>query len=124
MAPRSDDVEPLIEINGEIGVPRWVFGVSRYALLDDGRVVFAYCVGGIDRLAIRLPDGTIEDLAVPFSMVRAVRAAGGSAVVVIAASAIVEASVTRLELGEGSESRRRTRCGRRAHSRSSASARS
>ena len=100
-APGVPGVEPLIELDGEIGVPQWVFGSSRYALLEDGRIVFAYCVDGIDRLAIRLSDGTIRDLELQFSQVRAVRASGGSSVVLIASSPTAEASVTRLELGEG-----------------------
>jgi dipeptidyl aminopeptidase/acylaminoacyl peptidase len=100
-APGAAGVDPLIELDGEIGVPQWVFGSSRYAPLDDGRVVFAYCADGIDRLAIRLSDGTVQDLELPFSLVRAVRRFGDASVVVIASSPTAEASVTRLELGDG-----------------------
>src|SRR5207302_2897815 len=37
----AGSVGPLIEIEAEIGEPQWVFGGSRYAMLADGRVVFA-----------------------------------------------------------------------------------
>jgi dipeptidyl aminopeptidase/acylaminoacyl peptidase len=94
-------VAPLIEIEAEIGVPQWVFGTARYGFLADGRVVFAYTRDGIDRLAVRLPGGELTDLDVPFSLVRAVRAAGPSAAVVIGSTPTEEASVVRLELGEG-----------------------
>jgi dipeptidyl aminopeptidase/acylaminoacyl peptidase len=94
-------VAPLIEIEAEIGVPAWVFDTARYCLLPDGRVVFAYCRDGIDRLAVRLADGRVEDLDVPFSLVRAVRAFGDSSAVVIGSTPTTEASVTRVDLGEG-----------------------
>src|SRR5207302_5784409 len=64
-------VMPLIEIEAEIGVPPWVFGTARYCFLADGRVVFAYCRNGIDHLAVSLHDGSVHDLDVPFSLVRA-----------------------------------------------------
>ncbi|HEY1592619.1 MAG TPA: S9 family peptidase [Solirubrobacteraceae bacterium] len=95
-------VAPLIEIEAEIGVPQWVFGSSRYCFLADGRVVFAYTRDGLDHLAVRLPHGEVTDLEVPFSLVRAVRAAGPSDVVVIASTPTEEASVVRLGLGDGS----------------------
>jgi dipeptidyl aminopeptidase/acylaminoacyl peptidase len=97
----GEGVVPLIEIDAEIGVPQWAFGTARYGFLADGRVVFAYTRDGIDRLAVRLPDGAVSDLDVPFSFVRAVRAAPGADVVVIGATPSAEASVTRLHLGDG-----------------------
>ncbi len=94
-------VAPLIEIEAEIGIPQWVFGSARYCFLADGRVAFAYTRDGIDRLAVRLPAGEVIDLDAPFSLVRAVRAAGPSTVVVIGSTPTEEASVVRLELGDG-----------------------
>src|SRR5437588_1947395 len=91
----------LIEMEAEIGVPGWAFGTARYCFLADGRVVFAYCPNGIDRLAVRLTDGSVEDLDLPFSLVRAVAAFGDSSAVVIGSSPTSEASVTRIELEEG-----------------------
>lgn len=56
-------VQPVVLVDAEIGVPQWVFGQSRYALLDDGGVVVAYQRDGLDHLACW--DGTsLHDLAV------------------------------------------------------------
>jgi dipeptidyl aminopeptidase/acylaminoacyl peptidase len=100
-SPGSGEIEPLVEVDAEIGVPQWVFGTSRYAVLPDDRVVFAQCRDGIDRLAVRLTDGTVRELEQPFSLIRAVRSQGDSSVVVIASTPTSEASVTRIELGDG-----------------------
>ena len=100
--PAEGEVQPVIELaDGEIGVPQWVFGTSRYALLPGGLIVFAYGRDGIDRLALKLADGTVNDLDAPFSLVRAVRGLGERSAVVIASTPTTEASVTRVELGEG-----------------------
>ena len=96
-------VEPVVEIEAEIGVPQWVFGISRYAVLGDGRVVFARWRAGFDGLGIRLPDGTVTDLDLPFTAMRNVRAAGPGSVVLVASSPTAEASVFRLTLGDGAE---------------------
>jgi dipeptidyl aminopeptidase/acylaminoacyl peptidase len=101
-APDTRTVEPLVELgDGEIGVPQWALGTSRYARLPDGRIVFAYTRGGIDHVGVRLADGTVSDLGLPFSLVRAVSALGASSVVVIASTPTEEASVTRIDLGDG-----------------------
>jgi dipeptidyl aminopeptidase/acylaminoacyl peptidase len=97
----GSEVEPLIELEAEIGVPAWVFGNSRYALLADGRIVFAYTRDGVDRTAVRLPDGTVDDLDLAFSLVRAVCPVGPASVAVVAATLTSEASVSRVELGDG-----------------------
>jgi dipeptidyl aminopeptidase/acylaminoacyl peptidase len=95
-------VEPLVELEGEIALPQWVLGTSRYAALPDGRIVFACCRDGIDSLMVRLPGGELATLPLPFSLVHSVRAAGASGFIVVAGTPTEEASVTRVELGTGS----------------------
>jgi dipeptidyl aminopeptidase/acylaminoacyl peptidase len=94
-------VEPLVQIEAEIGVPQWVFGVSRYAVLGDGRVVFARWRDGFDGVAVRLADGTVADLELPFTMIRSLAGAGRSSVVIVGGTPAAEASVTRVSLGDG-----------------------
>jgi dipeptidyl aminopeptidase/acylaminoacyl peptidase len=96
-------VQPLVEIEAEIGEPQWQFGQSRYAVLGDGRIVFARMRGGFDGLMVRLADGSIEDLALPFTRARDLIAVGGSSFAVIGASLVEEAAAVRVTLGEGSE---------------------
>jgi dipeptidyl aminopeptidase/acylaminoacyl peptidase len=100
-SPDDGIVESLVEIAADIGVPQWMLGLSRYALLADGRVVFARYRDGFDALAVRLADGTVTDLELPYSSVSTVRPAAGSAVVVVAATPTAEASVSRLVLDAG-----------------------
>ena len=97
------EVEPLVEIEADIGVPQWVFGTARYTVLDDGRIVFSRWRRGFNGLSIRLPDGTVADLDLPFTAMRNVRAAGPGSVVVVAATLTEEAALFRLTLGEGAD---------------------
>ncbi|MEJ2866701.1 S9 family peptidase [Actinomycetospora sp. OC33-EN08] len=85
-------VEPLVQLDAEIGVPGWQLGGSRYALLDDGSVVFARSSEGFDALAVRRPDGTVEELDTGFTVVRSVRAVGDG-VVCVAGSPTTETGV-------------------------------
>jgi len=101
----ADDggVRPLVEIDADIGEPQWVFGGSRYAVLEDGRVVFARWRDGFDGLAVRLPDGVVIELELPFTVVRSIRAAGSDSVALVAATPVAEKSVCRVHLGPGAD---------------------
>ncbi|HYH32043.1 MAG TPA: S9 family peptidase [Pseudonocardia sp.] len=94
----GSDIEPVVRVDAEIGVPSWVFGSARYAALDDGRVVFARWRDGVDGLAVREADGALVDLDVPFSAVAAVHEAGPGAVVVVAGSPTAEPGVHRVDV--------------------------
>ena len=93
------DIEPVVRIDAEIGAPAWTLGGARYAVLADGRVVFARWRGGFDGLAVREADGTVADLDLPFTAVAAVRAFGPRAVVVVAGTPTQESGVHRVDLG-------------------------
>jgi dipeptidyl aminopeptidase/acylaminoacyl peptidase len=97
--PPNADIEAVVGIDAEIGVPAWTFGSARYAVLEDGRVVFARWRDGFDGLAVRHPDGTVTDLDLPFSAVSALRAEGADSVVVVAGTPVAEPGVHRIELG-------------------------
>jgi dipeptidyl aminopeptidase/acylaminoacyl peptidase len=92
------DIAPVVRADADIGVPAWVFGTSRYAPLDDGRVVVARWRGGFDGLAVRGPDGALADLDLPFTAVGAVVPAGPDAVVVVAGTPTTEPGVYRVDL--------------------------
>jgi dipeptidyl aminopeptidase/acylaminoacyl peptidase len=92
------DIEAVVRMDADVGVPAWAFGTARYAVLDDGRVVVARWRDGFDGLAVRGPDGGVTDLDLPFTAVGAVVPAGPDAVVVVAGSTTAEPGVHRVEL--------------------------
>jgi len=96
----GSDIETVVRLDAEIGVPPWTLGGSRYAVLDDGRVVFARRRGGFDALAVRGSDGRISELDLPFTAISTLRSAVGDAVVLVAGSPTAEPGVYRIALGE------------------------
>jgi dipeptidyl aminopeptidase/acylaminoacyl peptidase len=93
-------VEPRVVIDGEIGLPQWVFGQSRYDFLDDGRPVFAYQRGGLDHLAVVDSDGSVRDLDVPDTAIVGVEVAGGD-VLFIGGGPTSEPAVVRVNVASG-----------------------
>jgi dipeptidyl aminopeptidase/acylaminoacyl peptidase len=94
---RGGDVEPVVQMEADIGRPHWVFAQSCYAFLGDGRVVFAYTQQGQDRMALLRADGMTVDLDLDYTAFDSVQAQG-STVVLIASSATQEPAVLRLTL--------------------------
>lgn len=92
------DIEAVVRTDADIGVPAWTFGTSRYAVLDNGKVVVARWRDGFDGLAVRGPDGVLTDLELPFTTVGSVTAAGPDSVVVVAGSPTAEPGVHRIDL--------------------------
>jgi dipeptidyl aminopeptidase/acylaminoacyl peptidase len=84
---RDGEIEPVAPIEAELGWMQWVFGMSSYVFLPDGRIACLLNHG--DRQALTFVDsGDYEDAGVPYDSVRgpALRACG-SAVAWIGASA-------------------------------------
>jgi dipeptidyl aminopeptidase/acylaminoacyl peptidase len=98
--PSRKAVEQLTDLEAEIALPQWALGGSRYASVDDGRIVFARERGGFDRVSVRLSDGTVNDLDLPFTAVQSIRRAGPDRVVMVASSPVAEASVVRITLDD------------------------
>ena len=99
--------EPMAPIDGEVGMPAWVFGQSRYTFLGDGRVALAYAAGGTDHLAVLTPAGegadgshrpaSLTDLQTDHVALSALQA-DGHGLVFVGATASREAAVTVLDL--------------------------
>ena len=95
--------EAMVDLGRDIGFPQWAFGESCYAFLDDGRVAFVYVEAGLDRLAIRLADGRVETLDLPFTLVESLRA-DGSRLAFVGASPTTEPHVVAVEIDGASAS--------------------
>ncbi|WP_208026951.1 S9 family peptidase [Rhabdothermincola sediminis] len=89
------EAEAVVVVDGDIGVPQWVFGLSRYAPLADGRLLVACARDGVDHLLVaeQTAGGWVtHPLDTPFTAISAVHAFGEGAVLV-GASFTVEPSV-------------------------------
>jgi dipeptidyl aminopeptidase/acylaminoacyl peptidase len=70
---RAGSVEPLCPREAEFGTPQWIFGMSRFAFLGDGRIVCAWSSEGLTHLGILDPEtGELIDLDVPHVVISGV----------------------------------------------------
>jgi dipeptidyl aminopeptidase/acylaminoacyl peptidase len=58
-------IEALHLMEAELGLPQWVFGLSRYGFLLERRVVVTYTENGLDRLGV-IEGGTLQRVRVPY----------------------------------------------------------
>jgi dipeptidyl aminopeptidase/acylaminoacyl peptidase len=93
----DERIEARTTLEAEIGTPQWVFGMSRYGFLADGRMVFAYAEDGLDHLAVLGLDGTVTDLDVPYTEIASV-AVRQTSVVFVGASFEREAEVVEIPI--------------------------
>ena len=90
-------VETMVDLGRDIGFPAWVFGDTCYAFLDGGRVAFVVVEDGLDHLAVRMPDGSVERLDVPFTAIDKLTATG-STVHFVGASPTAEPHVVAVDI--------------------------
>jgi dipeptidyl aminopeptidase/acylaminoacyl peptidase len=99
--PTTGATTVVVDVEADVALPHWVFGTCRYVVLTHGRVVFARWRDGFDGLAVRLPDGSVEDLPFAFSAIPSLRPVGDDGFVLSAGTPTTEAAVHRITLGEG-----------------------
>jgi dipeptidyl aminopeptidase/acylaminoacyl peptidase len=96
------DKGPLAPMDAEFGAAQWVFGMSRYGFLNNGRLACIYSRSGLDYLAIlNVATGILETLTLPYTSYSDL-VADGDSVFVIAASATIPAQVVKLDARDGS----------------------
>jgi dipeptidyl aminopeptidase/acylaminoacyl peptidase len=94
-------VEAMVDLGKDIGFPGWVFGQRCFAFLADGRLVFSYSDGGLERLSVREPDfGRVTPVDVPHTLIDQL-CATGSTVVYLAASPTTEVHVAAVAVDTG-----------------------
>ena len=100
----------LYPAEAEFGYPAWVFGVSSYAFLDDGRIVCAHHAGGFTHFGVLDPDtGSLDPLDLELDSWRAPYVvAEGAEAVIIAGSATVPHEVVRVDARHGAVETLRT----------------
>jgi len=94
---RDGEVTALTRERAEIGYPQWVFDLSRFAFLDDGRIACLVTRDAVDSLEL-LDGGELRRVDIPYTNLSALRSEGDR-MVVVAASPTEPSSV--LEIGAG-----------------------
>ncbi len=95
---RDGQVEPLVEMEAEFGLPQWIFGMSIYAFESARRIICAYTQQGTWRLAsLDTTTGKLEPIETPYTEIEYVRAAPGRAVF-LAGSPTEPLSIIQLDL--------------------------
>jgi dipeptidyl aminopeptidase/acylaminoacyl peptidase len=96
---QSGEVVPLWPMEAEFGWPQWIFGLSRYALLSDGRIACSYSSKGMDYLAILDPDSRkFTAFDIPHTTINELKADGLNSLFFIGASASIAAEVVALDI--------------------------
>jgi dipeptidyl aminopeptidase/acylaminoacyl peptidase len=65
---RGGEVRALTDERAELGYPQWVFDLTRYALLDDGRIACVFTREAVDGLELLDPEsGKLERVDLPYT---------------------------------------------------------
>ncbi len=97
-AYRDGQVQALAPMEAEFGGPQWVFGLSRYALIDGGRLVCVYTHDGSDSLVLIDPAShTLDPWPLPYTDISCVTSHGDNRVAIIASSPSVASELLLLD---------------------------
>jgi dipeptidyl aminopeptidase/acylaminoacyl peptidase len=77
---------PVHLVEGDIGIPQWVFGTSRFAVMDDGALLAIVTSPGGVRLDLVAPDGTVRTVPPPGTSIGPTLAVAGSRAYLVAGS--------------------------------------
>ena len=100
---RDGEVHPLTSEEAELGYPQWVFDLSRYAFLADGRIACIFTRAAIDSLELFDPEsGNLELLDLPYTTYSSPSLQShGTRLVFPASTPIDAAAVIELDLDSG-----------------------
>lgn len=97
----SEAIRALCPKESEFGTPQWVFGLSTFAVIDDGRLVCTYGEDGLGKIAtLDLATGKLSPIAVPYTAFSSIRALGNT-VVLRAGASDKPTSFLRIDLASG-----------------------
>jgi dipeptidyl aminopeptidase/acylaminoacyl peptidase len=98
---RDEQVEPLIEMEAEFGLPQWVFGMRTYAFESAQRIICAYTQQGTWQLAsLDTKTRKRENIETPYTSISEVHAAPGR-VIFHGGSPTEPTSIVQLDLAAG-----------------------
>jgi dipeptidyl aminopeptidase/acylaminoacyl peptidase len=95
------EIEPVTDLNSELGVPQWIFGMSTYAFESADRIICTYYERGLSRLAsIDTRTRELQPIDTNYTDITFLRAAPGQAVF-RAGSPAESPAIVRLDLNSG-----------------------
>ena len=93
---------PVLPMEAEFGLPPWLFGMSRYAVLDADRIVAHYGNADGTRLGvIDLAAGRLREIATPFTTFGYFAAASRGRLLCVAASAETGSALVAIDADSG-----------------------
>ena len=76
----ENGIDPVYAVEAEFGLPHWAFGMRTYDFGDDGRIVAAFLLDGISKLAeIDIANGGVRTVPVPHIDISGLRIHAGRA---------------------------------------------
>jgi len=98
------EVRPVTEVDAELAPPQWIFGISTYAFLGDGRIAAIVTRRAVESIELVDPrTRTLTPLALPFNEYSAWSLeARGNTLVTVAASATEGPAVVTIDVGSAS----------------------
>lgn len=97
----GSQVSPVVQRDAEFGQPQWAFGMSTYGFASGNEIICKYGGANGDTLArLRVADGTLIDLTLPYTGVSDVRVTG-SRVVFLGASPTAPTVIADLNFSSG-----------------------
>jgi dipeptidyl aminopeptidase/acylaminoacyl peptidase len=97
----GDQLVPLAPMEAEFGTPQWVFGLSTYAFLADGRIACIVSQDGVDRLAFVRAGQPVQFADLPYTAFARRLRSNGNTLAFIAASPNEAEAVIRLDAATG-----------------------
>jgi len=98
---REGQVEPVVQMEAEFGLPQWVFGRSTYAFASARRIICAYTRHGTWQLArLDTATGALTPIKTPYTEIEYVRA-GPDRAVFYGGSPTEPESIVQLDLATG-----------------------
>ena len=98
----GERLAPVLPTEAEFGLPPWLFGMRRYAVLDAGRIVAHYGNADGTRLGvIDVATGRLREIATPFTTFGSFAAVSRGRLVCVAASAEAGSALVAIDADTG-----------------------
>jgi dipeptidyl aminopeptidase/acylaminoacyl peptidase len=96
---RSGAIVQLTNLKAEFGAPQWIFDLSRYTFLSDGRIACTYSSNGLDQIGVLHSDSLkFAPLDLPYDTVIDLRSDGDQRLYFIAASGLTAPQVVQFDV--------------------------